>query len=146
MRGNRILRAIRRRLPYLCVLPVLCALGLLVRHWHAVSPNFFNTFFPDAAWTMAVYCGFGLLCCKDARVHFPAALGVSFAVECLQLWRPPFLQALRATVLGGLVLGSGFLWSDLVCYTVGALLCAAAETAVRKNVKKTCIPKRHMVE
>ena len=27
--------------------------------------------------------------------------------------------AVRRTTLGGLVLGFGFLWSDLACYTVG---------------------------
>ncbi len=134
------MQAIRRRIPFLCALLILCAAGLLVRSRHAVSPIFFTAYFPDAAWTMAVYCGFGLLFCKDARLHFPLALGVSFLVELSQLWRPPFLEALRATTLGGLVLGYGFLWSDLVCYTVGALLCTAAETILRKKLAmQTCM-------
>ena len=133
------MQAIRRRIPFLCALLILCAAGLLVRSRHAVSPTFLTTYFPDAAWTMAVYCGFGLLFCRDARLHFPLALGVSFLVELSQLWHTPFLEALRSTTLGGLVLGYGFLWSDLVCYAVGALLCAAAETVVRRKqlAKKT---------
>lgn len=133
------MQAIRRRIPFLCALLILCAAGLLVRSRHAVSPSFLTTYFPDAAWTMAVYCGFGLLFCRDARLHFPLALGVSFLVELSQLWHTPFLEALRSTTLGGLVLGYGFLWSDLVCYAVGALLCAAAETVVRRKqlAKKT---------
>lgn len=133
------MQAIRRRIPFLCALLILCAAGLLVRSRHAVSPSFLTTYFPDAAWTMAVYCGFGLLFCRDARLHFPLALGVSFLVELSQLWRTPLLEALRSTTLGGLVLGYGFLWSDLVCYAVGALLCAAAETVVRRKklAKKT---------
>ena len=129
------MQAIRRRIPFLCALLVLCAAGLLARRQNGVDPNFFTAYFPDAAWTMAVYCGFGLLFCRDARLHFPAALGVSFAVELSQLWRPPFLETLRATTLGGLVLGYGFLWSDLVCYTVGACICAAAETAIRRRIR-----------
>ena len=56
-----------------------------MRSRNAVSPNFFTAYFPDAAWTMAVYCGFGLLFCKDARVHFPASLGVSFLISLLVL-------------------------------------------------------------
>ena len=133
------MQAICRRIPFLCALLILCAAGLLVRSRHAVSPTFLTTYFPDAAWTMAVYCGFGLLFCRDARLHFPLALGVSFLVELSQLWHTPFLEALRSTTLGGLVLGYGFLWSDLVCYAVGALLCAAAETVVRRKqlAKKT---------
>ena len=125
--------AVRRRVPFFCALLILCAAGLLTRRLNAAHPNFFTAYFPDAAWTMAVYCSFGLLLCKDARLHFPAALGVSFLVECLQLWHPPFLEALRATTLGGLALGYGFLWSDLVCYTVGACICAAVETAIRRK-------------
>lgn len=132
------MQAIRRRLPYLCALLILCAAGLLMRRLNGVSPNVLTTYFPDAAWTMAVYCGFGLLFCRDARLHFPAALGVSFLVELSQLWHPPFLEALRSTTLGGLALGYGFLWSDLVCYTVGACICAAVETAIRhKCTEKT---------
>lgn len=127
------MQAICRRIPFLCALLILCAAGLLVRSRHAVFPSFLTTYFPDAAWTMAVYCGFGLLFCRDARLHFPLALGVSFLVELSQLWHTPFLEALRSTTLGGLVLGYGFLWSDLVCYAVGALLCAAAETVVRRK-------------
>ncbi len=129
------MHAIRRRLPYLCALISLCVLGLLVRKQNAVSPTFFTAYFPDAAWTMAVYCGFGLLLCRGARLHFAASLGVSFLIELSQLWHPPFLEALRATTLGGLVLGYGFLWSDLVCYTVGACVCAVAETVARRCVK-----------
>ena len=128
--------AIRRRLPYLCALLALCALGLLMRRRNAVSPDFFTMYFPDTAWTMAVYCAVGLVFCKDARLHFPAALGVSFLVELSQLWHPPFLETLRATTLGGLVLGYGFLWSDLVCYIVGAGICAVAETILRKRIAK----------
>ncbi|MBQ7545403.1 MAG: DUF2809 domain-containing protein [Clostridia bacterium] len=128
---------IRRRLPYLCAILTLCACGLAVRHWYGVSPSFFNTYFPDAAWTMAVYCGLGLLFDRGVRLNLPASLGISYLVECSQLFSPPFLTALRRTTLGGLVLGYGFLWSDLICYTVGALLCAGTETALRKTGKGT---------
>ena len=66
-------------------------------------------------------------------LNFPAALAVSFLIELSQLWHPPFLEALRATTIGGLVLGYGFLRSDLVCYTVGACICLVAETAIRQK-------------
>ncbi len=50
------------------------------------------------------------------------ALGACYAVEISQLIQTPWLDALRETLPGRLVLGAGFLWSDLVCYTVGVLL------------------------
>lgn len=44
------------------------------------------------------------------------------AIEFLQLWQPPFLQAIRATLPGRLVLGNTFLWSDFPPYFVGSFL------------------------
>ena len=129
---RKVKRALLHRAVYLVCIALLCVLGIAVRRQSGVRPAFFNTYFPDAAWTMAVYCGFGLLFCKDARLHFPASLGVSFLVEVSQLWHAPFLDALRATTLGGLVLGYGFLWSDLVCYTVGACVYAGVQTLLTR--------------
>ncbi|MBQ7540777.1 MAG: DUF2809 domain-containing protein [Clostridia bacterium] len=116
---------------FAAALVLLCVSGILVRRWSGVSPNFFNVYFPDTAWTMAVYCGFGLLFDRGTRRNFPAALGVSYLVELSQLLHFPLLDALRRTVLGGLILGSGFLWSDILCYTGGACVCAAAEMFFR---------------
>lgn len=56
---------------------------------------------------------------------FRAAVAVclaSFAVEFLQLWQPPWLQALRATLFGKLVLGNSFYRADFPQYVVGSLL------------------------
>jgi hypothetical protein len=43
------------------------------------------------------------------------ALAFAWAIELSQLYHAPGIEALRHTRLGGLVLGFGFLWSDLVC-------------------------------
>lgn len=48
-----------------------------------------------------------------------AALIFSYGIEISQLYHASWIDALRAYRLGGLVLGFGFLWSDMVCYTVG---------------------------
>lgn len=41
------------------------------------------------------------------------------ALEVLQLWQPPFLQALRSTLPGRLVLGNTFSWADFPAYALG---------------------------
>lgn len=46
----------------------------------------------------------------------------SCAIEFLQLWKPPFLQAIRATLPGRLVLGNTFTWLDFPPYFVGSVL------------------------
>jgi hypothetical protein len=53
------------------------------------------------------------------------AMGVFLAtcgLEFLQLWQPPFLQAMRATLPGRLVLGNTFSWLDFPAYVVGSSL------------------------
>ncbi len=46
----------------------------------------------------------------------------SFAIEVSQLWQPNWLQALRATLLGRLVLGNSFYWADFPQYVAGSFL------------------------
>jgi Protein of unknown function (DUF2809) len=43
------------------------------------------------------------------------------AIEFLQLWQPAWLQALRATLPGRLVLGNTFSWADFPAYAIGSL-------------------------
>jgi hypothetical protein len=47
--------------------------------------------------------------------------GATGAIEFLQLWQPDWLQALRATLPGRLVLGNTFTWTDFLAYVVGCL-------------------------
>src|SRR5690349_16948591 len=53
----------------------------------------------------------------------PIALAVLIAtcgLEFLQLWHPPFLQAARANLIGRLILGDTFVWSDFPYYFLGS--------------------------
>jgi hypothetical protein len=55
----------------------------------------------------------------------PIAVGVcvtTCVLEFLQLWQPPWLQAIRSTFLGGALLGDTFSWYDLPAYVVGCVL------------------------
>lgn len=49
------------------------------------------------------------------------ALSISFAVEASQLYRAGWIDALRRTLAGHLVLGNGFDPRDLLAYTGGVL-------------------------
>ena len=52
------------------------------------------------------------------------SMTITFAIEFSQLYQADWINAIRATLPGRLVLGQGFLWSDLVAYTMGVLLAA----------------------
>ena len=46
-------------------------------------------------------------------------MSFSVLVEVSQLFHAPWIDSIRRTTLGGLVLGFDFVWSDLACYAVG---------------------------
>jgi Protein of unknown function (DUF2809) len=48
------------------------------------------------------------------------ALGV--LDEVLQLYHAPWIESIRHTRIGGLMLGFGFMWSDILCYAIGTFL------------------------
>ena len=60
-----------------------------------------------------------------------AALAIAVADEISQLYHAPWIDAIRATRLGALVLGYGFLWSDLACYTAGVVVAACLDMVLR---------------
>ena len=65
--------------------------------------------------------GFALSGSSTARVAL-VSLGICFLIECSQLYRADWLEGIRSYRLGGLILGYGFLWRDLLSYTLGVML------------------------
>lgn len=49
------------------------------------------------------------------------SFGICTAIECSQLLHAGWIDAIRNTLPGRLILGQGFLWSDLTAYAVGAI-------------------------
>ncbi len=109
-----------RRAGFLALLVTTVALGLASRHWAPSLPRFVGAYAGDARWACAVYWMLGFVHPRMRVVHRGLlALTVAVVVEVSQLWHPAWLDAIRATPLGGRLLGFGFLWSDLACYAVG---------------------------
>jgi len=52
------------------------------------------------------------------------ALAIAVTVELTQLYRAPWLEAIRATMWERWPVGQGFIFSDLACYAVGVSLAA----------------------
>ncbi|HEX8386323.1 MAG TPA: DUF2809 domain-containing protein, partial [Rubricoccaceae bacterium] len=104
------------------------ALGLASRRYGAVLPDAVAAYAGDVLWAALVF-GLAALVRPGARTRTlaAAALVVAFAVEAGQLVHAPWLDALRATRAGALVLGRGFLWSDLACYAAGVAGAAALD-------------------
>jgi uncharacterized protein DUF2809 len=113
---------------YVVASVVTIALGLSIRRFPDAFPSFIARYAPDALWASLV---FWLISTAFLRarplVVAAAALLFSVTVETSQLYHAPWIDAVRATRLGALVLGSGFLWSDLACYAVGVALAAGVD-------------------
>lgn len=97
---------------------LIIALGLLSRKVSLLPQET-----GDALWAMMVFCLMRIVMPKAGLLKVSLmALAISFAVEFSQLIRWQWLVDLRSTTVGHLVLGQGFLWKDLVAYTIGIVL------------------------
>lgn len=95
-------------------------LGLASRRYGNFIPAALNMYLGDAIWSMMVY--FGIRCIQPKYKMITSsvlALSFSFAIEISQLYQASWINEIRQTVLGGLILGFGFLWSDLIAYSIG---------------------------
>jgi hypothetical protein len=110
----------RNRCIHLLLLVITIAAGLASRHFSAYLPHWVQLYLGDALWAFMVFLLFGFIFpAKTSLWVALLTLAFSYCIEISQLYHAPWIDALRANRLGGLVLGFGFLWSDLVCYTVG---------------------------
>jgi hypothetical protein len=118
----------RSRVAYAAALLLVIAAGLGSRVFGRFLPAFVAAYAGDTLYATMVFVLLGLAAPRwsTARVG-AAALASSCAIEVSQLYHAPWIDAIRATVPGALVLGYGFLWSDLACYVAGVALAVGAE-------------------
>lgn len=110
----------RRRLWLTAAIVATIAAGLASRQFPWLLPSWLGKFPGDALWALMVYLGVAWLAPRARPLRVAAvALAVCWLVEASQLYRTPWLDALRATTLGHLALGSTFVWLDLLAYAVG---------------------------
>ena len=102
------------------LLAATLASGFASRWFRHVLPYAIAEYGGDTLWAAAVFFGLRLMR-PTARGHVIAAAAfvIAVAVELSQLAHPPWLDALRHQPGVGLILGYGFLVSDLVCYAAG---------------------------
>ena len=126
----------RSRVLYLVLTLAVVALGLASRRYRPALPPFVGAYAGDALWAAMVYL---LACAGWPRVRVATlaagALLFAFGVEAAQLYHAPWIDAVRATRPGALVLGHDFVWSDLLCYTVGVGVAAALDLLLRSRAR-----------
>jgi hypothetical protein len=93
----------------------------------------------DTLWALMVFLGVGFLLPAASTVLVASAvLMFSFGVEFSQLYHAGWIDSFRNTFVGAVTLGSGFLWSDFACYTIGCGIGVIGElTATIVHKKKS---------
>jgi glycopeptide antibiotics resistance protein len=94
--------------------------GLLSRSSLIDLPPFIDAYIGDVIWAFMVFYLFAIVFYK-AKLKKPllVAFVFSFVIEFSQMYHAPWIDHIRSIKVFALVLGRGFLWTDLVCYTVG---------------------------
>lgn len=113
----------RKRSVYTLLVLIVMASGLLTRRYSTSLPTFFAEYAGDTLWALMVFCCAAWVFPKHTSLTIAMyALLFSYTIEISQLYHAPWIDHIRDTRLGGLVLGHVFVWSDLLCYTVGILI------------------------
>jgi Protein of unknown function (DUF2809) len=128
----------RPRLLYAALLLGTVATGLASRQYADALPGIIARYAGDVLWASMMVWLVALLWPRASTQRLAlVALLIAFAVEVGQLYHAPWIEAIRGTRLGALALGHGFLFSDLICYTVGVAGAAVIDGTLRRNAGRT---------
>lgn len=88
----------------------------------------------DALYATMMYfiVRFFLLKAKIKKIAI-LSLCICFAIEISQLYQAAWINEVRRTLPGRLILGQGFLWSDLLAYIVGVSIACFLDAFMKGN-------------
>ncbi|NEO86776.1 MAG: DUF2809 domain-containing protein [Spirulina sp. SIO3F2] len=102
---------------------LLIPIGLGVRFYTIPNLAWLNDLLGSVVYEIA-WCllGFALWPQRQAVYQVPIwVFGLTCVIEFAQLWHPAWLDAIRATLPGRLILGNTFVWLDFSHYALGAI-------------------------
>ena len=108
-------KSIRLRIRYALLIIIVVALGLLSRRI-PLLPSILG----DVLWAVMMFFIISFIMVTSRRLLAGCiSLSICYLVELSQLYHEPWIDQIRASFLGALILGHGFLWSDMLAYTIG---------------------------
>ncbi|PAE39157.1 hypothetical protein CHI06_17115 [Bacillus sp. 7884-1] len=112
-------------------------LGLASRKFGYLLFSFLAENAGDVLWAMIVYFGFRFLFLKKSMLTaiFLSIL-LSFGIEFSQLYQEDWINQIRGTLLGALILGKGFLLVDLIRYTTGIVIASSLDRLIIQKKQK----------
>lgn len=95
----------------------------------------------DSLWALLVFLGIRFLMPRWSVWRAAgAATAFSFAIEFSQLYHAPWIDAMRRTTLGALVLGDVFNWPDFGSYIVGIACGVAIDGLYNTHARRNAAP------
>ena len=107
----------KHRLNYFISIVLVIFLGILSRKISGIP-----LFVGDVLYAILIFFGFRFLFIDLKKsTSLLLSLLFCFGIEMFQLVQIDWLITIRKTTLGHYILGEGYLWLDLICYTIGTL-------------------------
>ena len=100
---------------------VIVPLGLVLKFYQGPGQAWLNDTFGGVPYEIffVLLAAYIWPAASPGRIAIAVCLATC-GLEFLQLWQPPWLQAIRATLPGRLVLGNTFSWTDFPYYFIGS--------------------------
>jgi hypothetical protein len=128
----------RHRFIYFFAAVLTIVVGISARAVKDLLPQWINLWLGDLLYAVMMYFIVAAAFARSSlKVKAITALCICFCIELSQLYRAEWINAVRATLEGRLILGSGFLWSDLIAYTTGVALAYYFDLKVVYRKKST---------
>lgn len=107
---------------YVGIILTTIIMGLGSRYFAMYLPKWVNLYFGDFLWAFMIFFIFALIFRKKSTLEIMTlSLVYCYLIEISQIYHSPWIDTIRQTTIGHLILGRGFLWSDLISYTIGIL-------------------------
>ncbi len=112
-----------KRYNYIFIAAITLVIGLASRKFGNYLPGFLQEYSGDAIWAMMIYWGFRFIIYSKSLYHAAIYSWIlSVLIEFSERYKAPWIKEIRATTIGGLILGFDFALTDIICYSVGILL------------------------
>lgn len=102
---------------------IVVPMGFLFKYYNGPANQWFNDYGADVLYEV-FWClfAFGFFRSQAAVIQIPIwVFVITCIIEFFQLWHPPLLEEIRATLIGKLLLGTTFVWWDFPHYLLGCV-------------------------
>ena len=124
----------KKRILYFVLAVCIVAIGLATRKMPQLFPDFIAAYGGDTLWASLFFFLFRLLFPTPSAIKIAiCTFAFALAIEISQLYHAPWIDQIRHTFLGKMILGAGFLWTDLICYAAGTLFALLLATLFEKS-------------